>query len=128
MVEFAVVATVFLTLLIGIMETGLAVWQKNSTAADAREGARYAAVHGYRSGSAATAATVRAYVKSRTSLQTTGPDSIRVYTVWPNTPCPEPCQSPGSFVHVSVAHNVPRRGFFIPAHVDSSTAKWIILY
>lgn len=128
MVEFAVVAAVFFALLIGVIEAGLATWQKNSTAADAREGARYAAVHGYRSGSPTTAAAVRAHVKSKTSLQTTGPDSIRVYTQWPNGACPEECQAPGSFVWVSVAHNVPRRGLFIPAHVDSSTAKWIILF
>jgi len=128
MVEFALVAAVFTFFLLGIMEAGLAAWQKNSAAADAREGARHAAVHGSRSGSPATSASVRNYVKTRTSLQITGSDSIRVYTVWPNGACPEPCMAPGSPVWVSVAHPVPRRGPFIPAHTDSATAKLIILF
>jgi len=122
MVEFAVVATVFTVILLGIMEAGLAAWQKNSVAADAREGARYAAVHGNRSGSPATASTISAHVKGQTSLQKTGPDSIRVYAAWPTD------KETGSFVSVSVAHNVPRRGPFIPAHVDSATSKMVILY
>ena len=42
MVEFAVVATVFTLMLLGFLEAGLAAWQKNSVAADAREGVRYA--------------------------------------------------------------------------------------
>lgn len=122
MVEFAVVATFFTLILLGIMEAGLAAWQKNSAAADAREGARFAAVHGNRSGSPATVATIKDHVKTLTTLQTTGPDSIRVYAVWPGT------KEVGSFVSVSVAHNVPRRGPFIPAHVDSATSTMVILY
>jgi Flp pilus assembly protein TadG len=122
MVEFAVVATFFTLILLGIVEAGLAAWQKNSAAADAREGARYAAVHGNWSGSPATAATIRAYVKTQTSLQISGPDSIRVYASWPSD------KETGSFVSVSVAHNVPRRGPFIPAHVDSASSTMVILY
>jgi Flp pilus assembly protein TadG len=119
MVEFAIVGAVFSAMLLGILESGLAAWQRNSAAADAREGVRYAAVHGSRSGTAATAATVAAYVKMRTSLDTAG---IRVYTEWPAGN-----KDPGSTVKVSVAHNVPRRGPFIPQHVDSTTAYLIIL-
>jgi Flp pilus assembly protein TadG len=122
MVEFAVVATFFTVILLGIMEAGLAAWQKNSVAADAREGARYAAVHGNRSGSPATVLTIRAYVKNQTTLQKTGTDSIRVYASWPTD------KETGSFVSVSVAHPVPRRGPFIPAHVDSATSTMVILY
>ena len=122
MVEFAIVATFFALILLGILEAGLAAWQKNSVAADAREGARYASVHGNRSGSPATVATIGTYVKSQTTLQRTGPDTIRVYAVWPTD------KETGSFVWVSVAHNVPRRGPFIPAHVDSATSKMVILY
>ena len=125
MVEFAVVATVFTLMLLGFLEAGLAAWQKNSVAADAREGVRYAAVHGTRSQNPATPGMVAAYVKSRTSLDTAG---LRVYTEWPSATCPCPNKEVGSPIKVSVAHNVPRRGPFIPAHVDSVTAQLIVLF
>ena len=120
MVEFAIAAGIFVTLLLGIVEFALASWQKNSVAADAREGARYASLHGARSSHVATSDSVSNYVKSITSL---GGNSIRVTTVWPDNPP----KDPGSRVEVSVAHSVPRRGIFLSAHVDSATSKLIIM-
>jgi Flp pilus assembly protein TadG len=122
-VEFALVGGLILTpLLLGILEFGFAAWSKNSVTADAREGARYAIVRGSSSSSVATADSVRSYVRSRTALDTLGPDSIRVYAVWPTN------NSPGSMVHVSVAHRVRRLGVFIPTHTDSATSKMVILF
>src|SRR5437763_139922 len=95
MVEFAVVGAVFTAIFLGIVEIGLAAWQRNTAAADAREGVRYAAVHGNRSGSVATSATVAAYVKSQTSLDTAG---MRVYTSWPDGACDIPCKDPGKTI------------------------------
>jgi Flp pilus assembly protein TadG len=128
MVEFAITAALFTALLLGIIEAGIAAWQKNSVAADSREGVRWAAVHGNRSLNAATPAMVQAYVKTRTSLKGTGTDSIRVYTVWPDGVCPVPCKDVGKRVQVSVAHTVPRRGPFIPTHTDSATATLVVLF
>jgi len=125
MVEFAIVGAVFAALFVGIIEVGLSAWQRNTAAADAREGVRYAAVHGNRSGSVATSASVASYVKSRTSLDTAG---MRVYTSWPDGTCDIPCKDPGKTVIVTVAHNVPRRGPFIPAHVDSTSSKLVVLF
>lgn len=123
MVELAIVGGLILTpLLLGILEFGFAGWQKNNATADAREGARYAIVHGSASSSVATADSVRKFVRSKTSLDTLGEDSIRVYAVWPTN------NSPGSMVHVIVAHRVPRRGPFIPSHTDSVTSKMVILF
>jgi Flp pilus assembly protein TadG len=119
MVEFAIVAAAFTIMILGTAEFALAAWQKNSVAADAREGARYAAVHGARSGTPVSDTQVRDYVRSRTSLDPLG---VRVYTSW------SPDKQVGSTVTVSVAHTVPRRGPFIPQHTDSATAKMIILY
>jgi Flp pilus assembly protein TadG len=117
MVEFAVAAGAFTFLLLGIIEFGLAVWQRNSAAADAREGARFAIVHGSTSGQIATAATIKTHIKSKSVL-----DTIRVYATWPDG------NAPGKEVRVSVVHDVPRRGPFIPAHKDSATSRMIVLY
>lgn len=45
MVEFAMVASVFLLLLFGIMEMGFAVYNYNTACSAAREAVRYAIVH-----------------------------------------------------------------------------------
>lgn len=118
MVEFAIVAGLLTVLLLGIFEFGLAAWSRNNVAADAREGARYAIVHGSRSGTVADATAVSDYVKSRTALGNT----IRVYTQWPTN------KDPGSVVKVSVAYSVPRRGPFIPARNDSATSTMHIVF
>lgn len=119
LVEFAIAAPVFMIILFGIFELGLAAWQKNSVASDVREGARYAVVRGTASGRTATAESVSEYVKTRTSLDTA---AFRVYTTW------SPNKRPGSVVTVSVAHNVPRRGPFIPAHTDSASSQMVIAF
>jgi Flp pilus assembly protein TadG len=120
MVEFAIVAGLILApLLLGIIEFGLAAWQKNSVAADAREGARYAIVRGSNSGRTATEDSIAKYVKTRTSLDTAG---LRVHASW------SPNKRPGAVVSVSVVHAVPRRGPFIRAHTDSATSKMVVLF
>jgi len=123
MVEFALAAVLILTpMLLGILEFGVAAWSRNSVTSDAREGARYAIVHGSTALKVATVDSVRRFVKSKTSLDTAGADSIRVYAVWPTD------NNPGSFVQVSVAHHVARHGPFIPSHTDSATSRMVILF
>jgi hypothetical protein len=46
LVEFALVMPVFLLLVTGIFDAGRAVWQENTLAYAAREGTRYAILHG----------------------------------------------------------------------------------
>lgn len=111
--EFALVITLVSVMIIGIIEFGLASWQKNTVAYDAREGARYASVHGSTSGRIATPDSVTKYVKSRSTLDTA---QMSVYTSW------DPDKTPTSKVTVSVAHFVPRRGPFLRAHRDSATS------
>src|SRR5436190_14297004 len=101
--EFTVAVAVLAVLFLGIIEFGVAAWQKNSVASDVREGARYAAVRGTTSGRTATMDSVVRYVKSRTSLDSA---DLRVYAVW------SPDKRPGGVVTVRVAHNVPRLGPF----------------
>jgi Flp pilus assembly protein TadG len=118
MVEFAIASALFIFLLMGILEIGVGVWYKNTVAADARIGARYAIVHGNRYvGHVASPDSVRIYVRARSSL-----DTIRVRTTWPDT------KDPGKLVYVSVVHDTPRNGLFIRAHKDSVTSKMVIAY
>ena len=119
LVEFAMVAPIFFVLVFALVELGLAVWQKNSVASDVREAARYAAVRGTTSGRTATPESVATYIKKKSSLDT---GAMRVYTSW------SPNKKPGSIVTVSVAHNVVRRGPFIPAHIDSASSKTVIAF
>ncbi|HUQ99937.1 MAG TPA: TadE family protein [Gemmatimonadaceae bacterium] len=122
-VEFAIVVGLIVTpVLLGIFEFGYSVYSKNSVTSDAREGARYAIVRGSASTNIATLDSVRRYVRSRTSLDTLGTDSIRVYAVWPTN------NTPGSTVEVSVARNVGRRGPFLRARTDSAKSVMVILY
>jgi hypothetical protein len=46
LVEFALVVPIFLVMLMGVVDIGRAIWAQNSLAAAAREGARFAIVHG----------------------------------------------------------------------------------
>jgi len=46
LVEFALLLPLFLLIVTGIFDVGRAVWQENSLAYAAREGTRYAIVHG----------------------------------------------------------------------------------
>jgi Flp pilus assembly protein TadG len=119
MVEFAIATGVFVTLLMGIVEFGYAAWARNSVASDAREGARYAIVHGSESGRIADSAMVADYVKSRTSLG----NSIVVVPTWAKAD-----KSPGSRITVKVKHVVSRAGSFLGAHTDSSSSTMIIIY
>ena len=120
MVEFAIAATVFITMLLGILEFGFAAWGRNSVTADAREGARYAIVHGGQSGRIADSTMIADYVKSKTSLD----NSIVIVPTWSDPTN----KAPGSTIAVKVKHAVPRRGPFIAAHTDSSTSTMIIVY
>jgi Flp pilus assembly protein TadG len=46
LVEFSLIIPIFLVMLMGIVDVGRAIWAQNSLAAAAREGARFAIVHG----------------------------------------------------------------------------------
>jgi Flp pilus assembly protein TadG len=78
MVEFAIVAVVFfIPLIFGIIEFGRMAWTKTTLTAAAREGVRYAIVHGSTSPAPADSAAVADYVKGRTPL-----GGIAVRTRW----------------------------------------------
>src|SRR2546423_13284710 len=53
LVEFALLLPLMLLIITGLMDVGRAVWQENTLAYAAREGTRYAIVHGSYGGPAA---------------------------------------------------------------------------
>lgn len=98
MVEFALVtALIFIPLLFGVIEFGRLTWSKDMIVAAAREGVRYAAVHGseneLQGGTLADSAAVADTVKARTSLS-----PITVVTTWNND------KNPGDTVTVTVTY------------------------
>jgi Flp pilus assembly protein TadG len=117
MVEFSIVAFLFVLLLLGIGEFGIATWAKNSVADAAREGTRWAMVRGQKSGQVTDAAGVQAYVQSRSSLS-----PITVTTVW------APDKEAGSTVAVTVSYAYKRVGLVIPNKTLSSTSQMVIVY
>lgn len=87
LLEFALVLPLFLVLLMGVIDIGRAIWAQNSLAAAAREGARFAIVHG---GSDSTSCPV-------------GPMTTRTDTVTASTSCPYPSPSKQAIKDVVIA-------------------------
>lgn len=85
MVEFAIVfALIFVPLVFGIIEFGRVTWAKNMVTSAAREGVRFAVVHGSSSGATFDSAAVATYVQGRTQLS---PISVR--TTWTGAKDPQ---------------------------------------
>ncbi|MBI5085064.1 MAG: pilus assembly protein [Acidobacteria bacterium] len=96
MLEMALVISMFLALVFGIIDMSRAVWAYNTVAHLAGEGARYAMVRGSASGATATTDTVAAYVKG---LSVGLPaSSLTVTTTW------SPSKAAGSTVSVKVQY------------------------
>ena len=119
MFEFAIVLPLFLLLLMGAMEFGRAVWAYNSISHGAREGARYAIVHGADSGRAATADEVRDYVRGRLPAIAA---AIEVNTSW------DPDNNFGSVVQVQVQHTFKPLVPLLPSIPLSSTSRMVISF
>jgi len=120
MVEFAlVIGVIFLPLLFGVLEFGRATWTKTMVTAAAREGVRYAIVHGAQSGAVADSATIANYVKGRTQLT-----PIDVQPSW------VPDKAPGSVAQVRVTYTyVPAVSFVIRStKTITSTSRQIIAF
>jgi Flp pilus assembly protein TadG len=96
LVEFALVFTfLLLPLIFGVIEFGRANWIKSSVTSAAREGARYAIVHGFESGAAMTdTANISAYINTRAGIS-----PINVTTTYVNGD-----HLPGSPVKVTVTY------------------------
>ena len=107
LVEFAFASLIFFTVIFGVLQFGIAIWNYNLISDLAQEGARYAAVHGKDSGSAVTTATVQQYVRDRAYGLSTA--------VTATTPAGEPKDLiAGSTVSVRVAYTLSAGGGVLP--------------
>ena len=121
-VEFGLVAIVFLMLLFGVIEFSRLMLMYHHLGNVAREGSRYASVHGSTSLANATAAEIENYVKS---ISPVDPNNLTVTTTWEN-----PNHIPKSWVKVQVNYEFK---FVVPFLYGSSipmasTSQMVISY
>lgn len=114
LVEFALVSTATLTLMLGIVDFGRALYTYHLVANAARSGTRYAMVRGSTctvTGCPATTDSIQTYVRGL--APGVDPDSLAVTTIWSSSGgCSDPAnQGPGCIVSVQVSY--PFR-FIIP--------------
>jgi Flp pilus assembly protein TadG len=119
-VEFGLSFLVFLFALYGVMEFGRIVACYNILAGAAREGARYASVHGSSSGSAASASDVQTFVRN----WAVGMDSssVAVTTTW------TPGNGPGGVVKVSASYTVtPFTGLILTSGMNVKSSSQMVI-
>lgn len=98
LLEFGLAFLVFMSAVYAIMEFGRIVSSYNILSGAAREGVRYAVVHGSASGSVATASDIQTVVRNwAIGLDT---NSVAVTTTW------NPGNGPGSQVNVKASYTV----------------------
>ena len=100
MVEFAMVATVFLMLMFGVMQMALTVYNYDTVCSAAREAVRYAIVHSPTGASPVTTAQIQQIaINSAVSLN---PSNLTVLVSWPtdaNLPLQKDAQVKVSYVY-----------------------------
>jgi Flp pilus assembly protein TadG len=122
LVETAIVLSLFVALVFGIIEFGYAWYVRNSIATAAREGARWAIVRGSQSGRAANATAIAAHVETLIPFRQPGAVSVTV------TPPGGP-GAPGTVVQVVVHYNYqPLIGAWTTARTWSDTSRMVVSY
>jgi Flp pilus assembly protein TadG len=121
LVEAAIVYPTTLLLLIGTLVLGLGVYRYQQLQSLAREGARYAAVHGptyasEQSSSYATSTTVLAAIDSMATAGGIQTSELSCTVTWSPNP---PTSSPPSTVTVQLSYNWVPEGYF-------SSTNWTI--
>ena len=118
LVESALTLVVFMMVIFGLMEFGRMVWAYNLVSHAAREGTRYAMVHGRNSSHPATADGIRSVVKG----QAVGldPASLLVNVSW------IPDNKPGSAVKVALRYTLSSMTNLAGSGTLGSTSQVII--
>ena len=119
LVEFALASILFFTLLFGIMQFGIGIWQYNSMADLAQEGARWASVRGSTSSMPATSAQLQTFVASRS------PGFTVTATATPANPS---AAAPGTTIAVRVNSTFDMSSGLIPfaSFTLESTARMVV--
>jgi Flp pilus assembly protein TadG len=119
--EFAIMALPLLMITFGILMCGMAVYNYNFVCDAARDGVRYAIVHGSDTNPAATATDIKNYVLAE--AQGMNKNNLSVSTTW------LPNNNPGSVVKVKVTYNFqplfPMSKTVLPL---SSSSQMVISY
>jgi Flp pilus assembly protein TadG len=121
-IEFAFVAILFFMLIFGIIEFGRLMLMYHHVGNAAREGTRYAIVHGSTSLTPASAADVENYIKT---ISPVDPNNVSVSTTWPDGN-----KNPGSRVNVRVDYpfSFTLPIWFGPMITLESTSQMVISY
>jgi Flp pilus assembly protein TadG len=120
MVEYALVLLISLTTLYAVMEFGRFIFCYNVLASATREAARYAMVHGSKSGSAATSSDIQTKVRSwAIGLET---NSLSVTTTW------SPNNAPGSTVQVTATYPLsPMTGLIYGSPITIGSGSQMVI-
>ena len=120
LVEFAIAAIFLFSIVFFTIEFGQAVWRYNTIASLAKDGARWASVHGSESASVADSAAVQTYVNTRSPNI-----AVVVRTTWPDGN-----KDPGSVVQVRVDGSFTPITKIVPqgTHTLRSTAQVVIAH
>ena len=124
LVEFCICATLMLMLVFGIVDLGRGVYAYNTIAGAAREGVRYAVVHGAKSGApvgpTANDATLTSVVQGfAIGLQTT---NLSVFSSWPNG------NATGAVVNVTVGYRFQPATLFFRTLSLTNHSSAVILH
>ena len=137
LVEMALTMIILLMILFGLIEMCLALYTYHFISDAAREGSRYAIVHGSQcqvSGVSCTATTtqIQNYVENL-GFPGINPANMTVTTTWTAYPAGATCMAlacngPGDLVTVTVSYNFPLAIPFVPASIlaMSSTSSMVI--
>lgn len=86
-VEFALMLPIFLLVVTGLFDLARAVWQENTLAYAAREGTRYAIVHGSGAGTDAVYPSNTQPVIDKVRNSAIGVADVSVTAAWPDSSC-----------------------------------------
>ena len=118
-VETTIAILAFATFLFGTMQFAFLLYSYDTICNAAREGTRYAMVHGSKSSSPATSSTVQNVVQG----QCEGLGTVTASTTW------TPNDNPGSVVKVTVTYTAPLNIPLLVKNVSlSATSQMVISY
>jgi Flp pilus assembly protein TadG len=126
LVEFALTIPVLLTFFFGLIQVSIATYTRGAISENAREGTRYAMVHG---------STCQTASNASCTLTASNIDSYVSSSPWPNvgggamtvtTTYPDGNENPGSRVQVKVSYAFPFRVPMIPASTLTMTSTSVM--
>lgn len=115
LVEFSISIPVLLTFFFGLIQVCIATYTRGAISECAREGTRYAMVHGSSCQTASNASCTLAAAAINTYVSGASWPNIGGGTMTVNTTYPDVNENPGSRVQVAVTYAFPFRIPFIPS-------------